>query len=179
MSFNNQSIYGNINAEPYKIKIPHLESSLDSLYQGPNVNDTNNGLLQIPQPQFQQAMPESTGYQDNYMNTGMRYYNENEQAGGFPHMPGNTPPSSLMGTYMNQGFGPGDYADDVDPMEPDYEQDSMNRTLDSAGQSGGGFNWGAFSDSLMGLSQDMRSRVGNDDLPYLSGSKRNRGIYGY
>mgnify|MGYP003147699781 CR=1 FL=1 len=157
-----------------------------------NVNDTNYGLMDIYKQntgenlKFQQAMTESTGYQDNYINTGQdnmdslrKMMGMTNVTGGFSHIFGKTPPSSLMGTYMNQGFGPGDYADEVEPMEPDYEQDSMNRTLDSAGQSRGGFDWGGFSDSLMGLSQDMRSRVGNDDLPYLSGSKRNRGIYGY
>ena len=153
MAFSNQSVYGNTYDEPYKVNIPGID-----------VNNTQYGLLQVPHPQFQYAMPESTGYGDSYMNTTLNQ--ESNMA----------PPSSMMPQYMSDNtFSPEDYADEVDPMEPDYEQGAMDRTLESAKSNAPSFSMGKFGEGLMGLADNMRSQIGSEDYSYLSGSESGKG----
>ena len=187
MAFNNQSIYGNINQEPYKLKgkIPFLDENdtnyglLDTLYQntGDNLNfNTTAAESTGTQPQVVHQNPEAAninaGSYDNALlslqetSTGQ----QTDRYGNTTYSGGNL---GLMDTF--------DYADEVQPWGTDEDWDNeqtdiaMNRATENLPEGGGGVNWGAaLSKGLMGYADALSNEYMYGGFGTREGNNRDR-----
>jgi len=166
--YNNQSIYGHVNAEPYKIKIPHLD-----------INDTNNGLLDILNQNtgdnlnFNTAGAESTGTQPQAVH----------QYPGAANIGADSYDNALLSLEEGGNLGlmdAFDYADEVNPWGTDEDYDNeqtdiaMNRATDNTSEKPG-FNWGsALAKGLMGYADALSNEYMYGGFGSREGNNRDR-----
>ena len=164
-----------------------------------SINDTNNSLFDLIYPDYS-AVSDATIFQDNYMNTGTQappqsmmsmYVDENPEVVNINADSYDNALMSLQDTSTSQKtdrhgnttysggdlslMGAFDYADDLEPMVPDYEQSAIDRTIDSNVPEKEGFNWGsAIADGLMGYADALSNEYMYGGFGSREGNTRER-----